>query len=188
MTHLTPPIVSLYWRETPHNRAVRAALLTLAGACLLTASAQIKVPYYPVPQTLQTLAVILLPFLLGARPAVAAVVTYLALGAAGAPVFAAGGGWAYFTGPTGGFLLGFAAATIWLAWCAHKGWARGLGKSLLCLTIGDVLIFLCGIPWLALALGSWEKAWAAGALPFILGDVSKIALAAALVVLAQRRA
>lgn len=187
MNRTLSPLVSLYWRETPHNRAARAVLLLLAGVCLLAVSAQVKVPYYPVPQTLQTLAVLLLPFLFGARPAVAAVVSYLALGAAGAPVFAAGGGWAVFTGPTGGFLLGFLLAVLWLAWCWRRGWLHGALRLLLCLSVADALIFLCGLPWLALALASWQQAWTAGALPFLLGDMSKVALTTALVVLAQRR-
>ena len=192
------PIISLCRREAPINAAsrasrvsgaLRAALLVAAGVCLLSVSAQIKVPYYPVPQTLQTLAVLLLPFLLGARPAIGAVVSYLALGAAGAPVFAAAaGGWAHFIGPTGGFLLGFLVAVAALSLCLHLRLVRGFASALLCLLVADALVFLCGIPWLALALGGdWQKAFTLGAAPFILGDLGKALLVAGAVALSQRQ-
>ncbi len=162
--------------------AFRLALLALAGSLLLALSAKIQVPFYPVPMTLQTAAVLLLGAAYGPRMAAATVLLYLLEGALGLPVFAGtperGVGLAYMLGPTGGYLAGFLPA----AWIAGKavgsGW-RGLALALAFLA-AMAAIYLPGLLWLAGFVGG-AKAVAVGFVPFIWGDLLKLALAAALV-------
>ena len=117
MTHATyPALAHILWPA--QNRSGRAvggrAPLAVGGAALLAASAKVQVPFYPVPQTLQTMIVLLLGAAFGARLGAATVALYLAAGAAGLPVFAGspekGIGIAYMLGPTGGYLAGFVVA------------------------------------------------------------------------------
>jgi biotin transport system substrate-specific component len=102
---------------------VRNGLLVAGGSLLLTLSAKINVPFYPVPMTMQTFAVILIGAAFGWRLGTATVLFYLAQGAMGLPVFAGtpekGIGLAYMAGPTGGYLLGFAARAFVTGWLAN---------------------------------------------------------------------
>jgi len=149
--------------------------LALLGSALLAASAQISLPMWPVPATLQTLAVLLLGALGGPRLGAASVALYLAEGAAGLPVFAGGaGGLAVLAGPTAGYLLGFLPAA-WLAGLA----GRGLARQVLVLTAAHLLLFIPGIAWLAGFVG-WERAVSAGFVVFLPGTVVKTALALAI--------
>ena len=109
-------------------RPIAAATASVAaGVGILTASAWLSVPFYPVPLTMQTLAVLLIGGLLGSRLGVATVASYLALGLAGAPVFHGGtGGPAVLPGPTGGYLVGFLPAAFLMGWAAP---AFGPGRN-----------------------------------------------------------
>ena len=177
--------MSVVVADSVWGRGWRAALLMLLGICLLTASAKFTVPFYPVPMTLQTLVVLLIGGALGAPRGIAAVGGYLALGALGAPVFAAGGGIAYMVGPTGGFLFGFLPAVALAGFAVQRGWARGFLRMFGVLFVADALIFVCGVSYLSLFLG-WDKAVAAGLLPFVLGDLCKVAVAAAALTLLRK--
>lgn len=161
-----------------------AVLLVGLGVALLAASAKVAVPFYPVPITLQTLAVLTIGITYRWRLGAATIVSYLALGAAGAPVFAAGGGAAYFVGPTGGFLLGFVPAVLFTGWAVQRGWARGFWRVSAVLAIADALIFICGFAYLATLIGAAD-AWAKGVLPFVLGDLAKVIAVSAGVSLAH---
>jgi biotin transport system substrate-specific component len=98
----------------------------------------------------------------------------------GIPVFAkAGSGFAYLLGPTGGYLIGFVFAAFVTGFLAEKGWDRSFGKTLVAMTIGTLLIFICGVSWLSFFLGL-EKAIIAGFVPFIIGALFKIVLADAI--------
>lgn len=168
---------------------VRNVALAVAGSLLLVAAAKIKVPFWPVPMTLQTLAVLAIGAAYGSRLGAATVALYLAYGLAGLPVFTntppVAAGPLYFAGPTGGFLLGFLGAA------AISGWAAARGASLARMTAGFVLaqgvMFGLGFLWLALgaqvAAGAtgvgFAKAFAFGVQPFLLGDLLKTALAVA---------
>ncbi|GGH12352.1 biotin transporter BioY [Alsobacter metallidurans] len=162
----------------------RAVFLALVGTALLTLSAKIKVPFYPVPMTLQTLVVLWLGAAYGSRLAAVTVIAYLVEGALGLPVFAdtpeRGIGLAYMMGPTGGYLLGFVAGAFLVGVLCE----RGLGRSLLgmgvAMTLGHLAIFAFGFGWLAMAIGA-EKAWLAGVVPFFAATALKTALGAALV-------
>ncbi|SMF82573.1 biotin transport system substrate-specific component [Tistlia consotensis] len=160
------------------QRVLRDLLMIVAGSILLTVSAKIQVPFWPVPMTMQTYAVILLGAVLGWRVGTASVLLYLAEGAIGLPVFAAGGGLAYFAGPTAGYLVGFALSALLVGLLAARGWDRRLPTALLMMAAGTVVILALGVAWLSVFLGSLDKAVAAGLTPFLLGAVFKTALAA----------
>ena len=161
----------------------RKAFLVVAGSALIALSAQITVPMWPVPMTLQTLAVLLIGLTYGARLGSATVLAYLAEGAAGMPVFAKGGaGMAHLLGPTGGYLIGFAIAAALVGWLAGRGWSRGPIRTALAMALGNLALYLPGLLWLKGATGmSWAKAWALGAAPFLAGDALKLLIAALLV-------
>lgn len=159
----------------------RVARVALAVA-VMAASAQVAVPmpFTPIPATLQPVAVLAIGALLGPRLGVAALVTYLTLGAAGLPVFAMGGaGLARLIGPTGGYLLAFPIAAA----VAGFGGAERLGRILPAMLGAMVVIHAGGTAWLAILGGDPVVAFEAGFLPFLTGDVLKIGLAAAITLL-----
>ncbi|MFC7736565.1 biotin transporter BioY [Roseomonas sp. GCM10028921] len=163
---------SLNSRSLAARPVLRFWSMALMGSAVLAASAQVSLPMWPVPATLQTLAVLLLGALGGPRMGVAAVTLYLAEGAAGLPVFAHGtGGPAVLMGPTAGFLLGFLAS----AGIAGLS-GRGAMRQAAVLTIAHLAVFIPGVIWLSTFVGL-EKAWTAGFLLFLPGTAVKAALA-----------
>jgi biotin transport system substrate-specific component len=168
-----------------------AVLLGLAamGVGILSAGAWISVPFYPVPLTMQTLAVLVVGGLLGPRLGVAAVAGYLALGLSGAPVFHGGtGGVAVLLGPTGGYLVGFLPAAFLMGLAARRSRGASSGRSgvvreMILLAAGALLaemaIYAVGVPWLAVAYtgGDLGQALSFGAYPYFLGDLLKTAVA-----------
>ncbi len=172
------------------GRAATAILFVLAGTAVIAISAKVKVPFYPVPMTLQTLAIMAIAASYGSRLAVATVLAYLAEGALGLPVFTntppAVAGPAYFLGPTGGFLLGFVAVAAIVGYAADRGWDRSIPKLFAAMFAGEAVMMALGFAWLAwfatLSSGATglgvDKAFAGGVAPFVLGDLLKMALAA----------
>jgi biotin transport system substrate-specific component len=159
--------------------ALQQAALVLAGSLALAISAKIQVPFWPIPMTLQSLAVLLIGIAYGAPLAAATVFAYLAEGFAGLPVFAsAAAGPAYFMGPSAGYLLGFLIAAPGVGWFAHR--YRSLAAITTTLTLGHVALFVPGVLWLAVLFG-WQQAIAAGVTPFLAATVVKTALGVALV-------
>ncbi|GGE17414.1 hypothetical protein GCM10011529_24920 [Polymorphobacter glacialis] len=139
------------------------------------------------PITLQTLVVTMVGGLLGWRLGMAAVVAWLALGAAGLPVLAGGsGGLAKFAGPTAGYLLAFPVAAGLVGWLAERGWMRGLGRALAAMLLGNAVCLVMGAAWLAAVIGG-PQALAAGLWPFLPGAVVKSLVAAGLVWRSRRR-
>jgi biotin transport system substrate-specific component len=131
-----------------------------------------------VPLTGQTFAVLLVGALLGSRRGSLSLLAYLAEGAVGLPVFAGGsGGLARLWGPTGGYLVGFIAAARMVGWLCERGWDRRVRTAALAMLIGNGVIYLFGLPWLAHFVGA-ERVLALGLLPFMPGDLVKLALAA----------
>ena len=173
-----PPLVTLVLPDEGAGRAARQILLALAGTLLLTVSAKVQLPMWPVPMTMQTFAVLVIGMAFGARLGAATVVLYLLQGAVGLPVFASGGGIAYFSGPTAGYLIGFAVAAFAVGALAERGWDRGPVRTLGAMLVGTLIIFALGVGWLAILLGDPTKALNAGLLPFLPGEALKIALAA----------
>ena len=150
--------------------------LVLAGTALLALAAKVQVPFWPVPMTLQTLAVLMIGATFGARMAGATLLAYLAEGAVGLPVFASGAGLAYMAGPTGGYLLGFLLAAVFVGIAADRGWLRGLVPAAAVMFAAMALIYLPGVAWLAALIGA-EKAVAGGLVPFLPAEAFKLALA-----------
>ena len=160
----------------------RTFFLILAGSLLLTLSAKIQVPFYPVPMTLQTLVVLLIGVSYGWRLGFATVLAYLAQGAMGLPVFAGtpekGLGLLYMAGPTGGYLVGFALAAGLTGWLAERGLDRSVIGTAIAMIAGNLVIYVFGLAWLANFVG-FEKAVTLGVIPFLFGDLVKIMLATA---------
>ena len=159
---------------------LRAALAVLGGSALIGLGAQVAVPMLPVPMTLQTLAVVLVGLTAGSRLGAAAVLTYLAQGAAGLPVFAGGAaGAAWLIGPTAGFLWGFVAMAFLAGLAVERGLARGFTTTLLAVLVVSALLYVPGVLWLTAATPlSLSGAATAGMTPFLPGDAVKALIAA----------
>ena len=183
---IRPTLAGAVWpeKQSVNARAMRAVLLALVGTGILTLSAKIAVPFVPVPMTLQSLAVLLIGAIFGARLGSATVALYLVEGAIGLPVFtgtpAHGIGLAYMAGSTGGFLAGFAVAAALVGWFAERGADHSFARLLGAMLMGEVAIFGLGYAWLAHLIGP-DAALNYGVLPFIPGDIVKTVLAALLV-------
>ena len=177
-------LLSTVW---PRSQVLHKALVMGLGIALLTLASKVQVPFWPVPMTLQTLAVLMIAATAGMRLAGATVFAWLALGAVGAPVFATGAGLAYMAGPTGGYLAGFLAAAALVGHLADRGHGRTLASAAVMLLMGEVAIFGLGTGWLSALMGT-ERAIAAGLLPFLPGELLKVALGTAILAVAWKQA
>ncbi len=173
----TGPLATLALPEERTARLVWQALLVLGGSLILALSAHVSVPFWPVPMTLQTLAVFALSALYGRNLAVATVLAYLVEGALGLPVFASGAGLAYLAGPTGGYLISYLFVAALIGHAADRGLDRNLPALFGVMLVGEAIVLLFGAAWLAVLFGP-AKALAAGVGPFIVTDLVKTALAA----------
>ncbi len=178
-----PTLISTLWPTRREGGFLRLAVLAVAGSLLLTLSAKISVPFYPVPMTMQTFAVLVIGMAYGPVLGASTVLLYLAQGAMGLPVFEGtpekGLGLAYMMGGTGGYLIGFVAAAAACGFLAGKGWDRNWMTTALAMLVGNAIIYVLGLWWLGTLFG-WDKPileW--GLIPFVLGDLAKLALAAA---------
>ena len=159
------------------NIKILFSIITIfLGSLLLIASSKIKVPLYPVPMTLQPLAVLMIAILFGRKLATLTVGLYIFKGIIGLPVFAFGGGLMYLMGPTGGFILGFFASAIIVGHLADLGWGKKVSLSIISMLIGMVVIYALGIFQLSLLKG-FNFALVKGFYPFLLGDFYKLLLA-----------
>jgi biotin transport system substrate-specific component len=173
---------ALWPQAEQRNRVLRNAVLALVGTALLTLSAKVQVPFWPVPMTMQTFMVLVIGVAYGPRLGMATVLLYLAEGAVGLPVFAgAAAGPAYLAGPTAGYLLGFVLAAGLCGWAAERGMDRRFTPLVVVMVGAHLLILALGTTWLALGLNlGWAKAYAVGLHPFWAATVLKSALAVAL--------
>ena len=164
--------------ESNSQKIFRYGILTLAGSTLIALCAQVSVPFYPVPVTMQTFAVFLIGLTYGWRLGGITVALYLVEGAIGLPVFAGGkGGLIVLMGPTAGYLYGFFFAAVTCGWFAERGFDRSYFKLIAPLLAGTVLLYTSGLIWLGNFIG-WDKpVLNLGLYPFIPGDLLKIALA-----------
>ena len=178
MTTFAP---SLYARTFPRLSArSRDLLLVFTGVFFVTLIAHVKIllPFTPVPLTGQTFAVLLVGASLGSKRGVLSMGLYIALGALGLPIFTGGAsGLAYLTGATLGYLVGFVVAAYIVGRFAEKGLERNLRTSIIPFTVGTFVIYLFGAGWLSVLFGI-EKAFQLGVLPFLIGDLIKLILAA----------
>lgn len=168
-------------------QALNKAVFVGLGIVLLTVASKVQAPFWPVPMTLQTLAVLMIGATAGARLGGATVLAWLALGAVGVPVFATGAGLPYMLGPTGGYLLGFLVAAAFTGYLADRGEGRTLISALAMLGMGEAVIFAAGAGWLAVLIGP-QQAVAAGLLPFLPAEMLKVALGTAILAAAWNRA
>ena len=146
---------------------------------LLIVSAKIKIDLYPVPMTLQPLAILMIAMLCGRNIGFASIGLYLFQGMIGLPVFAYGGGMPYLMGPTGGFLIGFLIAGVIVGELADRGWGKEIFKSVSAMILGLIVIYFCGILQLSIIKG-FDYAIIKGMEPFIVGDLYKLILASLL--------
>jgi biotin transport system substrate-specific component len=177
---MTIAAVNLVDRVIPKSR-VNDVVLVVSGAVLTALAAQIQIPMFPVPMTLQTFAVLLVAATLGASRASISMATYLAMGAASLPVFASA---KTLSGvlPTTGYLIGFVAAAAIIGYLANRGWTKNPLKLALAFALGSVVIYALGVSGLMITLGlTLDQALAGGVYPFLIGDLVKAVAAAALV-------
>ena len=163
--------------ENNSQKIFRYGILSLAGSALIALCAQVSVPFYPVPVTMQTFAVILIGLTYGWRLGGITVALYLVEGAIGLPVFAGtpekGIGIVYFTGPTMGYLIGFLVAVYFSGSFKYD---KGLINTFLKLIFSVSFIYIFGLIWLGTLIG-WDKPiFKLGAQPFLLAELFKMLL------------
>ena len=159
------------------SKVIKSLLIIVLGSVALTISAKIKIPFYPVPMTMQTFVVMFLGLSFGYKIGLATVSLYLFEGIIGLPVFSnspeRGIGLVYFTGPTMGYLIGFLSASYLASFVNSKD---NLFKIFIKLIIAVSTIYLLGIIWLGTLIG-WEKSiYSLGVAPFLLAELFKILL------------
>ena len=162
-----------------HSKLIKYSFIALIGTILLAISAKIKIPFYPVPMTMQTLVVLIIGIGFGWKLGVATITLYLFEGIVGLPVFSGtpekGIGLTYFTGPTMGYLIGFLVAAFF---AGKFNYTSNLFYNFLKLTFATSFIYIFGMLWLGGLIG-WDKPiFKLGAQPFLLAEIFKILLAA----------
>ena len=162
------------------NSTLLNLFLVIFGTLILTISAKIQVPFWPVPMTMQTFVVFLIAMTYSVRLSFFTLILYLFEGAIGLPVFATGGGIAYLVGPTAGYLYGMTVSVIVISYLANLGYSKTYFGAALSLLLGSVIIFSFGLIYLGSIIG-YEKSIQAGLLPFVPSELFKIALAVALI-------
>jgi len=160
------------------SKVIKYAFIALIGSIALAISSKVKIPFYPVPMTMQTLVVIMIGAAFGWKLGLATVSLYLFEGIIGLPVFSGtpekGIGLVYFTGPTMGYLIGFLIA-VFLA--GKFNYSKNLIINFLKLTFATSFIYLLGMVWLGSLIG-WDKPiFKLGAQPFLLAELFKILIA-----------
>ena len=161
----------------PNQKVIKYLLTIFLGSLLLTISAKIKIPFYPVPMTMQTFIVIFMGVTFGWKIGLATISLYLFEGVIGFPVFAGtpekGVGLAYFVGPTMGYLIGFLFATFFAGYLDLK---KNIFIVFLKLILSVSTIYIFGILWLGNLIG-WDKpVFQLGLTPFLLAELFKISL------------
>ena len=165
-----------------NNRIIKIFLISLLGSILLTISAKIKIPFYPVPMTMQTFVVLFLGISFGYKVGVTTIFLYLLEGIVGLPVFSnspeKGIGIAYFVGPTMGYLIGFVFACFLAGYFKYNS---NYFLNFFKIIVSTTIIYLFGIIWLGTLIG-WDKPiLQLGVFPFLLAELFKILLLTALV-------
>ena len=159
------------------EKIIKLALITIVGTILITISAKVKIPFYPVPMTMQTFVILLIGITLGYKIGLATVTLYLLEGIIGLPVFASspekGIGIAYFIGPTMGYLIGFVVAVFFAGIFKYD---KGILNTFFKLIFSVSFIYILGVIWLGTLIG-WEKPiFELGVQPFLLAELFKILL------------
>jgi biotin transport system substrate-specific component len=159
------------------EKIIKLTLITIVGTILITISAKVKIPFYPVPMTMQTFVILLIGITLGYKLGLITVALYLFEGMIGLPVFASspekGIGMAYFIGPTMGYLIGFLVAVYFAGLFKYD---KGIINTFFKLIFSVSFIYILGLIWLGALIG-WDKPiFKLGAQPFMLAELFKILL------------
>ena len=165
-------------KNLKQSRLLKYVFLALIGSIILAISSKIKIPFYPVPMTMQTLIVLVIGIGFGWKLGLATVSLYLLEGIIGLPVFSGtpekGIGLIYFTGPTMGYLIGFLVA-VYIS--GKFNYDNNLVKNFLKLMLATSFIYILGMSWLGSLIG-WDKPiFQLGAQPFLLAELFKILIA-----------
>lgn len=179
MATFAPTLSTRYFPNI--SSRLRDVLLVIIGSLLVAALAQIEIPlpFTPVPITGQTFGVLLIGAALGSKRGAASLGLYLAEGAVGLPFFAGGAsGLKILTGVTAGYLVGFIIAAYVIGLLAERGLERSVRTSIIPFLVGTFIIYLFGVAWLGIVLGSFTQALTLGVIPFLIGDAIKLILAA----------
>ena len=183
------PMIATLVPEQGAARLASYIMLALAGSIVIWVSAKTEVPFYPVPMTLQTLAILVIAATYGFRLGLVTILLYLAEGAFGLPVFSAtperGIGLLYMAGPTAGYLVGFVVATALVGWFADRGANSSSFKLFFVMLGAAALVLAIGAAYLSMIVGA-QAAWNFGVMPFLVGDLVKVAIGALLVPAAGR--
>ena len=159
-------------------KVTKYVFLALLGTVLLAISSKVKIPFYPVPMTMQTLVVLLIGVMFGWKLGIATISLYLFEGIIGLPIFSGtpekGVGFAYFTGPTMGYLIGF-LVTVYFA--GRFNYSNNLLHNFLKLSFAISFIYLLGMLWLGNLFGWNKQIFELGAQPFLLAELFKILIA-----------
>ena len=193
-------ITLAFGRPTLADRIVSRSLTTdllliASGAALTSVAAQVAIPLWPVPLSLQTFAVLLVGASLGPLRGALSMSLYLVLGVAGLPVFADGKSGSLLTSTSGGFVVGFIAAAALAGWLAQRKWDHRVIGTAVTFIVGAAVMYAFGLPWLYSVLSTFDAATmqsyfgttdvmdatlAGGLYPFIVGDLVKAGVAAGL--------
>jgi biotin transport system substrate-specific component len=174
--HVHTTLVEALWTPSRYHQVA----LILLGSLLIAISAQIQVPFWPVPMTMQSFMVLMIGATYGWRLGSATIAAYLIEGAVGLPVFAGlAGGAQHLVGPTAGYLAGFVIGAMVSGYLTGLGLGRTVMSALGVFLAGVLAIFALGLAWLSVQFGI-EKAIAVGLMPFIFSEPTKIALATVL--------
>ena len=165
-------------KSLKYTKLLKYVLFALVGSILLAVSSKIKIPFYPVPMTMQTFVVLFIGIAFGWKLGVATISLYLFEGIIGLPVFSGtpekGLGLVYFTGPTMGYLIGFLIA-VYIA--GKFVYENNLVTNFLKLSFATSIIYVFGMIWLANLIG-WDKPiFQLGAQPFLLAELFKVLIA-----------
>ena len=160
-----------------NNKLIKSFIIIILGSVLLTISAKIKIPFYPVPMTMQTFMVLFLAISFGYKIGVATVILYLLEGIFGLPVFSnspeKGVGIVYFVGPTMGYLIGFVFASFIAGFLKYNS---NFFLTFIKLLLSTSIIYILGVFWLGFLIG-WDKPiLQLGVMPFMLAELFKILL------------
>ena len=164
-------------KQNTQSKIIKSLLIIFFGSIILAISAKIKIPFYPVPMTMQTFIVLFFGISFGYKIALATVSLYLLEGIIGFPVFSnspeRGVGLAYFTGPTMGYLIGFLSA------CFLASYVRIDNNHFVIfvkLVLSVLTIYIFGVLWLGVVIG-WDKpVFELGVIPFLLAEIFKVTL------------
>lgn len=155
---------------------LREFILIFSFSILTGICAKLKIEIGPVPITMQTFAILLSGAILGSVRGSLSQISYLLFGLLGIPWFSRGGGMSYILSPTFGYILGFILCSFFVGFLFERGWGKSFKNSILAMAIGNLILYIPGLLWLAKFVGP-KEVLAVGLFPFLIGDVLKIILA-----------